>query len=75
MLERHHCNKIRLCSWSREFMEKLLGDGASWSTIVEEAEPVDVAGFGETTLAIGAMTSGAGRSTLDGGLSNSSNSG
>ncbi|GJV54456.1 hypothetical protein Tco_1450197 [Tanacetum coccineum] len=51
------------------------GDGASWSTIVEEGEPVDAAGSGATTSVIGAMTSGAGRSTLDGGLSNSSNSG
>ncbi|GJS58095.1 hypothetical protein Tco_0652879, partial [Tanacetum coccineum] len=50
-------------------------DGASWSTVVEEGEPVDAAGSGATTLAIGAMTSGAGRSTLDGGLSNSSNNG
>ncbi|GKE67282.1 hypothetical protein Tco_1521443, partial [Tanacetum coccineum] len=50
-------------------------DGAFWSTVVEEGEPVDAAGSGATTLAIRAMTSGAGRSTLDGGLSNSLNSG
>ncbi|GKD22826.1 hypothetical protein Tco_1224529 [Tanacetum coccineum] len=43
-------------------------DGASWSTVVEEGEPVDEAGSGATTSAIGAMTSGAGRSTLDGGV-------
>nr|GFD20609.1 hypothetical protein [Tanacetum cinerariifolium] len=53
----------------------LLGDGASWSTVVEEGEPVDAAGFRATTLAIEAITSGAGRSTLGGGLSTSSNSG
>ncbi|GJQ92572.1 hypothetical protein Tco_0003711 [Tanacetum coccineum] len=34
-----------------------------------------MSGSGATTSAIGAITSGAGRSTLDGGLSNSSNSG
>ncbi|GJU87051.1 hypothetical protein Tco_1294597 [Tanacetum coccineum] len=45
-------------------------DGASWSTVVEEGEPVDATGFRSTTLAIRAMTSGVGRSTLDGGLSN-----
>ncbi|GKF59066.1 hypothetical protein Tco_0175852, partial [Tanacetum coccineum] len=50
-------------------------DGASWSAVVEEGEPVDVVGSGATTSAIGATTSGAGRSTLDEGLSNSSNSG
>nr|GEV49755.1 putative ribonuclease H-like domain-containing protein [Tanacetum cinerariifolium] len=38
----------------------LLGDGASWSSVVEEGEPVDAAGSGATTSAIGAMTSGAG---------------
>ncbi|GKG32634.1 hypothetical protein Tco_0430144 [Tanacetum coccineum] len=48
-----------------------LSDGASWSTVVEEGEPIDAAGSGATTLTIRAMTSGAGRSTLDGGLSNS----
>ncbi|GKG24376.1 hypothetical protein Tco_0395004, partial [Tanacetum coccineum] len=37
----------------------LLGDGASWPTVVEEGKPVDAAGSGATTLAIGAMTSGA----------------
>ncbi|GKE19753.1 hypothetical protein Tco_1431265 [Tanacetum coccineum] len=50
-------------------------DGASWSTVVEEGEPVDAVGSGVTTSAIRAMSSGAGRSTLDGGLSNSLNSG
>ncbi|GKD65650.1 hypothetical protein Tco_1307758 [Tanacetum coccineum] len=54
---------------------ELLGDDASWSTFVEEGEPVNAAGSGATTLAIRAMTSGAGQSTLDRGLSNSSNSG
>nr|GEX55254.1 hypothetical protein [Tanacetum cinerariifolium] len=34
------------------------GDDASWSTVVEEGEPVDAAGSGATTLGIGAMTSG-----------------
>ncbi|GJW86103.1 hypothetical protein Tco_0159248 [Tanacetum coccineum] len=58
----------------RHFYE-LLGDGASWLTVVEEGELVDTVGSGATTLAIGAMTLGAGRSTLDGGLNNSSNSG
>ncbi|GJU92144.1 hypothetical protein Tco_1304567 [Tanacetum coccineum] len=50
-------------------------DGASWLTVVEEGEPIDAAGTGATTSAIRAITLGAGRSTLDGGLSNSSNSG
>ncbi|GKD19349.1 hypothetical protein Tco_1208507, partial [Tanacetum coccineum] len=50
-------------------------DGASWSTIFKEGEPVDAAGSGATTSTIGAMTSGAGRLTLDRGLSNSSNNG
>ncbi|GKD20132.1 hypothetical protein Tco_1221835, partial [Tanacetum coccineum] len=40
---------------------------------VEEGEPVDATGSGATTSAIGVMTSGAGQSTLDGGLSNSNN--
>ncbi|GKC79966.1 hypothetical protein Tco_1130740 [Tanacetum coccineum] len=53
----------------------LFSDGASWSTIVEEGESVDIAGSGATTSAIGAMNSGVGLSTLDGGLSNSSNNG
>nr|GEX97534.1 reverse transcriptase domain-containing protein [Tanacetum cinerariifolium] len=35
-------------------------DGASWSTVVEEGEPVDAAGSRATTSAIGVMTSGAG---------------
>ncbi|GKF78857.1 hypothetical protein Tco_0234425, partial [Tanacetum coccineum] len=39
-------------------------DGASWSTVVEKGEPVDTAGSGVTTSVIGAMTSGAGQSTL-----------
>ncbi|GKD98274.1 hypothetical protein Tco_1382171, partial [Tanacetum coccineum] len=43
--------------------------------VIEEGKPVDAVGSGVTTSAIGAMTSGAGRSTLDGGLSNSSNNG
>ncbi|GKG05075.1 hypothetical protein Tco_0315462 [Tanacetum coccineum] len=42
---------------------------------VEEGEPVDAAGSGATTSAIGEMTSEAGQLTLDGGSSNSSNSG
>nr|GFA67495.1 hypothetical protein [Tanacetum cinerariifolium] len=42
---------------------------------VEECEPVDTAGTGATTLAFRAMTSGAGLSTLGGGVSNSSISG
>nr|GFC44327.1 hypothetical protein [Tanacetum cinerariifolium] len=53
----------------------LLGDAASWSTIVEEDEPIDSTGSGAITSSIGAMTSGAGGSTLGGGVSNSSNSG
>nr|GFC39918.1 hypothetical protein [Tanacetum cinerariifolium] len=47
---------------------RLLGDGVSWSTVVEEGELVDSAGFGATTSSIGAMTSRAGGSTLSGGL-------
>ncbi|GKF91045.1 hypothetical protein Tco_0274746, partial [Tanacetum coccineum] len=42
--------------------------GASWSIVVEEGEPVDAESSGATTSAIGAMTSGAGRSTLNGGV-------
>ncbi|GJY40899.1 hypothetical protein Tco_0428169 [Tanacetum coccineum] len=42
---------------------------------VEEGQPVDAAVSGATTSVIRAMTSGAGLSTLDGRLSNSSNSG
>ncbi|GKA87771.1 hypothetical protein Tco_0809535 [Tanacetum coccineum] len=38
----------------------LLGDGASWSTVVEEGEPVDTTGTGAATSLIGATTSGAG---------------
>ncbi|GJY99009.1 putative ribonuclease H-like domain-containing protein [Tanacetum coccineum] len=45
----------------------LLCEGSSWSTVVEEGEPVDAAGSGATTSEIRAITSGAGRSTLDGG--------
>ncbi|GKE69222.1 hypothetical protein Tco_1527294, partial [Tanacetum coccineum] len=51
------------------------GDGASWSTVVEEGEPVDTAGSGATTSVIRAMTAGAMQSTLGGGMSNSSNIG
>ncbi|GJT70903.1 hypothetical protein Tco_1030189 [Tanacetum coccineum] len=50
-------------------------DGTSWSTVIEEGEAVDVAGSGATTSAIRAMTSGVGKLTLDGRLSNSSNNG
>nr|GEU70119.1 hypothetical protein [Tanacetum cinerariifolium] len=57
---------------SGEFYE-LLADGASWSTVVEEGEPVDLAGSGAITLAIGVMTSGTGSLTLGEGLRNSSN--
>ncbi|GKC23745.1 hypothetical protein Tco_1025895, partial [Tanacetum coccineum] len=35
-------------------------DGVSWSTVVEEGEPVDAAGSEATTSAIRVMTSGAG---------------
>ncbi|GJS50388.1 hypothetical protein Tco_0600509 [Tanacetum coccineum] len=35
-------------------------DGASWSPIIEEGEPVDTAGSGATTSTIRAMNSGAG---------------
>nr|GEZ23880.1 hypothetical protein [Tanacetum cinerariifolium] len=44
---------------------ELLGDGASLSTVVDEGKPIDAAGSGATILAIGAMTSGAIKSTLD----------
>ncbi|GJY31010.1 hypothetical protein Tco_0414505 [Tanacetum coccineum] len=47
----------------------------SYSCDCNTSEPVDAAGSGATTSAIGAITLWAGRSTLDGGLSNSSNSG
>ncbi|GKF83629.1 hypothetical protein Tco_0248527, partial [Tanacetum coccineum] len=33
-------------------------DGASWSTTVEEGEPVDAAGSGATTSAVGAIMEG-----------------
>nr|GEV66378.1 integrase, catalytic region, zinc finger, CCHC-type, peptidase aspartic, catalytic [Tanacetum cinerariifolium] len=48
---------------------------ASWSIVVVVGESVDTSGSGATTLAIEAINLGARRSTLDGGLSNSSNSG
>nr|GEV29622.1 hypothetical protein [Tanacetum cinerariifolium] len=50
---------------------ELLTDGASWSTVVEESEPIDPVGSRATTPAIRAMTLGTGRSTLGGGVSNS----
>nr|GFA30226.1 hypothetical protein [Tanacetum cinerariifolium] len=50
---------------------ELLEDGTSWSTVVEEGKPVDSAGSGATTLAIRAMTSWVGRSTLGGGFGTS----
>nr|GEW78069.1 hypothetical protein [Tanacetum cinerariifolium] len=53
---------------------KRIGDGASWSIVVMKGEPVDATGSEATTLAFRAMTSGARRATLDGGLCNSSNS-
>nr|GFA91367.1 hypothetical protein [Tanacetum cinerariifolium] len=46
--------------WVSGVVSVLLGDDASWSTIIVEGEPVDAAGSGATTLAIGAMTSGVG---------------
>ncbi|GKF95556.1 hypothetical protein Tco_0288291, partial [Tanacetum coccineum] len=49
-------------------------DGASWSTVVKEGEPVDTTGSGATTSVIRAMTLRAGQSTLGEGVSNSSNS-
>nr|GFA16928.1 integrase, catalytic region, zinc finger, CCHC-type, peptidase aspartic, catalytic [Tanacetum cinerariifolium] len=52
-----------------------VGDGASWSTVVEEGESVDSASSRATTSAIRAMTLGARESTLGGGVSNLSNSG
>ncbi|GKF01850.1 hypothetical protein Tco_0028773 [Tanacetum coccineum] len=39
-------------------------DGASWSTVVVEGEPIDSAGAGATTSAFGVMTSGVGGSIL-----------
>nr|GEY52468.1 hypothetical protein [Tanacetum cinerariifolium] len=39
---------------------ELLADGASWSTVVKEGEPVKVAGSGATASIIGAITSGIG---------------
>nr|GEY91065.1 hypothetical protein [Tanacetum cinerariifolium] len=53
----------------------LLGDGASWSTVVKEGESVNSASSRAITSAIRAMTSGDGGTTLGGGVSNSSNSG
>ncbi|GKF10781.1 hypothetical protein Tco_0048707, partial [Tanacetum coccineum] len=50
--------------------QKLLGDGQSWSTVVEEGELVDTSRTRATTSSIIAMTSGVGRSTLGGGVSN-----
>ncbi|GKG48007.1 hypothetical protein Tco_0509892, partial [Tanacetum coccineum] len=41
---------------------------ASWSTVVEEGELVDTARTRATTSLIRVMTSGAGRSTLGGGV-------
>ncbi|GKE38780.1 hypothetical protein Tco_1462185 [Tanacetum coccineum] len=56
-------------------MDRYSCDGASWSIVFEEGKPLDAVSSGATTSAIGAMTSRAGRSTLDGRLSHSSNSG
>ncbi|GKG29908.1 hypothetical protein Tco_0419806, partial [Tanacetum coccineum] len=39
---------------------RVLGDGASWSTVVEEGEIVDTAGTGAITSSFRVMTSGAG---------------
>nr|GEU79645.1 putative reverse transcriptase domain-containing protein [Tanacetum cinerariifolium] len=50
------------------------GHEFTWE-FVEEGEPVDAVGSGATTIAIRVINSGAGRSTLVGGVSNSSNSG
>ncbi|GJZ15956.1 hypothetical protein Tco_0551633 [Tanacetum coccineum] len=76
------CTRVGMTSEEKVASETFSGirdhyscDGASWSTVAKEGEPVDAAGAVATTSAIRAMTSGAGRSTLDGGLSNSSNSG
>ncbi|GKG51660.1 hypothetical protein Tco_0544298, partial [Tanacetum coccineum] len=41
-------------------VRELQGDGASWSTVVEEGEAVDAASSGATTLSIGATNLGAG---------------
>nr|GEZ20746.1 uncharacterized mitochondrial protein AtMg00810-like [Tanacetum cinerariifolium] len=46
----------------------LLGEGASWSIVVEECELVDSACTGRITSAIRAINSGAGGSTLGGRL-------
>ncbi|GJX07137.1 hypothetical protein Tco_0195069 [Tanacetum coccineum] len=46
----------------------LLVDGASWSTVVKEGEPVDAAGSGATLQASEAMIQGLDDSTLNGGL-------
>nr|GEY18197.1 hypothetical protein [Tanacetum cinerariifolium] len=66
--------KVGLTARVESSRDKESLDDASGSTIVEEGEPVDAAGSGATTLAIGVLTLGADKSTLDGGLSNSSNS-
>ncbi|GKF34692.1 hypothetical protein Tco_0107892, partial [Tanacetum coccineum] len=39
-------------------------DGASWSTVVEEGEPVDVAGSGATASSIGTRLQGLGNQHL-----------
>nr|GEZ61382.1 hypothetical protein [Tanacetum cinerariifolium] len=46
-----------------------LGEGASWSTVVEKGEPIESASSRVTTSSIGATTSRAGGSTLGGGES------
>nr|GEY27638.1 hypothetical protein [Tanacetum cinerariifolium] len=64
-----------MCAISKSLFSSSIADDACGSTIVEEAEPVNAAGFGATTLAIRVITLGADKSTLGGGISNSSNSG
>ncbi|GKA26503.1 hypothetical protein Tco_0712612 [Tanacetum coccineum] len=50
---------INTGSWFRVSL-KYFGDGASWSTVVEEGESVDTAGSRAATSSIEATTSGAG---------------
>nr|GEU67601.1 ribonuclease H-like domain-containing protein [Tanacetum cinerariifolium] len=54
-------------SLQRDHADLQPSDGASWSTVVEDSEPVDSASSRATTSVIRAMTLGAGRSILSKG--------
>ncbi|GJZ64822.1 hypothetical protein Tco_0621518 [Tanacetum coccineum] len=78
------CTTVGITSEEEDALESFSGIGipkngslfmCATSNCLRKVNWLDAAGLKATTLAIGATTSGAGLSTLDGGLSNSSNSG